>query len=375
MRVVTLAGCPFSKPRFGVSEYVFQLTRALGAMDVDIHLVSVSNADIKEFSKVRFHPIPRKLIYYLIPPLAASAIVRKVEAIRPDLVHVHGSTLPYAWAAIALSKRKMPVVATFHGDIRTELGFTKDFFKRAWMKCIQIPVYEKLLRHICKIFVVSKELQNSLISRGYKARVITSGVNLEEFDPTGLQKDEFSYLLYLGQLSKIKGVDILVNALLEVNKRFGKIQAVIAGTGPESNSLMDFVNTNHLADSVTFPGFVHGKQKYSLIKNSSLMIFPFREGSGLSIALLEALAAGKAIIASKATDTPEVIVDGENGLLIEDLNPTTLAEKIIYMIKHPEIRNALGRKARDTAQAYSWENIALSYKMEYTEFTRRHTAI
>jgi len=80
MRVVLLAGCPFSRPRYGVSEYVFQLAKALSNMNVETHLVSVSNATTKEFSNAKFHPIPRSPIYYALPPLAVSAIIKRVNA-------------------------------------------------------------------------------------------------------------------------------------------------------------------------------------------------------------------------------------------------------------------------------------------------------
>jgi len=142
---------------------------------------------------------------------------------------------------------------------------------------------------------------------------------------------------------------MFLNALVIVKQSNIKIQVKIVGDGELRQEAEDFVQMNGL-EMVTFLGY--RTDIPDLLAQSDVFILTsINEGFGR--VLVEAMACGLAIIATRVGGVPEIIHHGENGLLVESCNNTQLAESIIYLAQNREYRQDIGIKNRKYAEFYS----------------------
>ena len=155
-------------------------------------------------------------------------------------------------------------------------------------------------------------------------------------------------LLYLGRLSREKGVDRAIAAFAALVKRFPRIRLVIAGDGPERDALEQRTVGLGLEEAVQFLGWVSPEEVPGLICEASVVILPSREDAfplvGLEAALME-----RPVVATKCGGIPEMIVDRETGLLIEKASDRDLAEAVRSLIERPDDARRMGRAARRRA--------------------------
>lgn len=143
----------------------------------------------------------------------------------------------------------------------------------------------------------------------------------------------------VSRLSPEKGIDIL----LEAARKLPEIDFLIAGDGPEREIL-----ENSSSPNVTFLGFV--KDIPDLLSQADVLCVPSRS-EGLGLAALEAMAAGVPVVASRVGGLPEVILDGETGLLFTSEDPEALKIALQTLLDNPERRKAMGEAGRKRAES------------------------
>ncbi|MBW8049767.1 MAG: glycosyltransferase family 4 protein [Cytophagales bacterium] len=153
-------------------------------------------------------------------------------------------------------------------------------------------------------------------------------------------------ILYLGWIEIYKGIYDLIKAV-ELNKSdFKNCLFHICGMGSQINSAKKLVNELGLDKRIIFKGWVGPEKKLAMLKSSDILVLPSHR-EGLPNALLEAMAVGLPVIASKVGAIPEVIKHGENGLLFDAKDHKTLSRLLISLIVDRNKRKVLGQKARE----------------------------
>jgi len=196
--------------------------------------------------------------------------------------------------------------------------------------------YEKI-----DLFLVPSRFYVELISMRVpkeKIRILRNGVELKEYIPTYEDK---GYVLYFGRLSKEKGIEILLKAHQDIAK---EIPLKIVGTG----LIEDELKAKY--PRVEFLGYRTGKELKSIISRASFVVMPSECYENCSMAVLEAMALGKPIIASRIGGLPEQVEDGRTGLLFEMGNVEELKEKMLYLWKNKDLRIEMGKEARKKAE-------------------------
>lgn len=151
----------------------------------------------------------------------------------------------------------------------------------------------------------------------------------------------------MGRLGREKGFDLLVRASAAVRHPF---RVVLLGEGVEENSLRELVKNLGIGDRVEFAGF--RKNPFPYLQKASVFVLPSRY-EGFPNSLLEAMALGVACVATRCPTGPEeIIMDGENGLLVPVEDPTALANAIDRLLGDTELRDRLGRAARERAREF-----------------------
>jgi glycosyltransferase involved in cell wall biosynthesis len=184
--------------------------------------------------------------------------------------------------------------------------------------------------------------------------LIPNGVDLNTYrknnDCTTLKSTlgigEEKIILYTGRLSQEKGVDFLIRAYTTLPVSV-LARLFILGDGPDSQRLLDLIEQLHLGDRVVMvPGV---EDVLSFLQISDIFVMPSRF-EGLSNSILEAMACGIPVIATRVTGNVDLIEDGVNGLLVSPDDVTDLAGALVNILANPEKGENLGRRAREMVQ-------------------------
>ena len=218
-----------------------------------------------------------------------------------------------------------------------------------------------------KIICVSKQVQVALIewlpNLQRKSVVISNGVIVSDLsNRSPIKKYD---VLFVGRLTKAKGVDILIKAINILKEKYRKeIKAVIVGKGDLEEELKELVKELGIEKEVEFLGVRKDIEK--LMKSTKLFVLSSR-WEGLPLTILEAMSSGAGIIATKVGGIPEIIQNGKEGILISPEDSETLAGAIAELLKDRELRVKLGINAyKKVKEKYSIEvyskNILELYK-------------
>jgi glycosyltransferase involved in cell wall biosynthesis len=202
---------------------------------------------------------------------------------------------------------------------------------------------------------------------GPRVHTVAYGVDVEEFAPRapapevrrrlGVADDAF-LVLALGRLVEKKGFATLVEAAA----RTGGVEVVIAGEGDLRGPLTEQARALHAP--VRLVGALDRATMAGALSEADVVVVPSvvdRAGNvdGLPNALLEALASGRAVVASRVAGIPDVVTDDVNGLLVPERDAGALAQSLRRLAREPETRERLGREARRQAvERLSWEAAA-----------------
>ena len=158
-------------------------------------------------------------------------------------------------------------------------------------------------------------------------------------------------VLCFGRLVPRKGVDRLITALPEINRRCSDAVVVVAGTGPQRASLQRLAERT--PGRVIFAGRVADDEAPAFYAMAEVFALPVTdrlfglEVEGLGVVLLEAAACGTPCVAGRSGGTPEAVIDGQTGYIVDAGEVGALADRIAWLLEHPEIAAAMGAAGRD----------------------------
>jgi phosphatidylinositol alpha-1,6-mannosyltransferase len=276
-------------------------------------------------------------------------------------------------AAVAAHKRRgVPAVLTLLGrDVpgpRTPFGWK--YYCR-WAA-----------RSVTDVTYVSDYCRRTVFGDSGRApgRVIFAGVDIDRFHPladgravrerAGVAADA-PLLVAIQRVAPEKRVDVLVRAMPSILRRHPRAILVVGGKGSALDSLRELAAGLGVAGSVRFAGYVPDADLPAHYAAADVFVFHSTYET-FGVVLAEAMAAGRAIVSVNSTAIPEVVADGETGLLVPPLDPDALAEKVCFLLESPGERDRLGRNARAWAQAHlGWDTIAGRYEAALEKAARR----
>ena len=207
-----------------------------------------------------------------------------------------------------------------------------------------------LIRRIDYFQAISKFTVEQLKVAGYssdKIKFIPNAIDTGRFlVDRKKQPSECINVVYTGRLEYVKGVDILLEAWAKVLSKVDKqqVKLLIAGAGNEQSKLDEIVKKYGMKDSVSFLGVISDIP--NLLSQAHIYIQPSRQ-EGLSNSVLEAMAAGLPIVATRVSGNEDIVCDCDNGFLVEPENPLKLATAIIKLINNEELRTQLGKRSHE----------------------------
>ncbi|WP_048048280.1 glycosyltransferase family 4 protein [Methanosarcina mazei] len=281
----------------------------------------------------------------------------KILEIDPDLIHLHFTYPPYSY----ISTLPIPVIITAHS-----LSFIKTkgiHSKRSYVNLSFLidPYFEKIaLKNADCVIAVSdwvKQNIDNIIGCNTKTVYIPNGINYEKYEPLPQKQNiKNPSILTVGRLVKLKGMDLLIKALPNIKELIPNIHLYIAGEGVQCEKLKSLAVRLNVQENITFLGFVSEDKIIKMLSSVDIFVTSSRSET-FGIVVLEALAAGTPVIASNVGGIPQLLNNGEYGLLVEPENPEDLSSAVIKLIKDPVLMGELSKKGRLRAQEYSWNEI------------------
>jgi glycosyltransferase involved in cell wall biosynthesis len=207
------------------------------------------------------------------------------------------------------------------------------------------------------------------IAKPDKIVTIHNGIDLSRFEgisaesvreELGLSR-EITLIGSVGRLASQKGQTYLLRALPRVVQKHPQTHLVFIGEGPQEAELRGLAVELGVAGHCTFLGFRRNVPE--LLARLDIFVQPSPR-EGLSITLLEAMAAKRPVIATNITGNREVLDDGINGVLCQPMNSTALAKALIDLIENPKKARLLGERAREKVEQHFEEQMMLKQTLE-----------
>jgi glycosyltransferase involved in cell wall biosynthesis len=275
-----------------------------------------------------------------------------------DIVH----TQDYAgYGYYKRHNQKIPSVVTAHG---TPLNMIKSIFRvknprsfpqiPRWIK-YQFFIAPIIFNNSNKIISVSEELSHDIISQyeisKNKITNVFHGIETELFKPgfsnikkeLGIENEKI--ILFVGGLQKLKGVHLLASILPEILVKID-VKLVIVGEGPYLNSLKKIVNRLNVTEKVIFVGKISNQTLPNYYNAADVVVIPSLAIESAGLVVLEAMACGKAVVASNIGGIPTAIEHMKDGILVTPGNPEELSGKILELLNDQELSQRLGKAAR-----------------------------
>jgi glycosyltransferase involved in cell wall biosynthesis len=290
-----------------------------------------------------------------------------IDKIRPDLMHCHNVYHQITPSIISVAKsRGIPVVLTLHdfkpvcpAYLRLRAGrpcslcLDGDFHQVLMNRCAEGSIGASALLYaeaaiqrwlgsyekVDLFLAPSQFMRDAALHRFRSDQVglLYNGVDTSEIKAS--TRDE-GYVLYLGRLSKEKGVETLLRA----HEAAGTWDLMVAGTGP----LADVLQTRYR--NARFVGQLSGLELKAAINGASAIVVPSEWYENCPMSVLEAMAHGKPVVASRIGGIPELVVDGETGFLFEPGDADELRSHVNHLMCDPSLRARMGAAGRVRAE-------------------------
>jgi glycosyltransferase involved in cell wall biosynthesis len=286
-----------------------------------------------------------------------------------DIIHAH-SPIPYSdLPALLYAKRKnVPFLLTYQFDGQETGG---SFMRNTGVSIYNKFFINKVLDSAEVIIATTKSYaKESPFLKNYldKIVVIPNGINIEEVTTSCTREEsrirlglpaDIPLILFFGSLVPYKGPDILLKAFKLLKNEYPEVKLIFAGRGQMCDELKELTKQMKLEDDVIFTGFVEDEHKPLYYKASDIFCLPSTTmAESFGIVNLEAMASGIPIVGSNLGGIPDVVKEGENGLLADPCNVNMLADSLLLLLKDDELRKDMGNNGLDRVKNYSWDKIA-----------------
>ncbi len=270
---------------------------------------------------------------------------QQLQSLQPDIIHAHFA-VDAAYIIDLCQQTKHPLVVSCYGyDISSfphkYLGWGGRYLQQVW-------------RNADCVLAMSNDMRSDLLSLGCpdkKIRTHYHGINLTRFTYSERTNGNAHLrLLFAGSLANRKGVEDALRAYAQLSDRYPQLEMRILGAGYLRPKLDQLVSEWGLVSRVTFGGFVPHENVQDELSNAHIFCHPSwtlenGDKEGIPGTIVEAMASGLPIVSTRHAGIPEMVRDGEDGLLVAERDIDGIAGAISTLVDNPNLRSQMGRNA------------------------------
>lgn len=306
-----------------------------------------------------------------------------LEDFKPDIVHINNFQRQLSASIIKpIKKRNIPIIFTAHDvqaicpaivmlDSNKEICekcmhgkyincITNKCIKDSNLKSVLGAIEGKYYRNkkiytqkIDKIITPSEFYRTKLIEDGIEPDKIVAMHNFIDIDEYDISREDEGYALYIGRLSKEKGIFNLIKAIS--NLKEGELR--IAGDGPEKEAIIKFIKENHLEDRIKLLGFLDKNGIKEQIRKCRFVVVPSIWYENCPYSVMETLAIGKPVIGANIGGIPELVQNQFTGITykFDDIEELSLNMDVLF--SDEELAERLGDNAKEQARKLYTKNV------------------
>jgi phosphatidylinositol alpha-mannosyltransferase len=364
--------CPYSfDVPGGVQAHVVELARVFIERGHKVSVLAPASEDtpLPEFvvSAGRAVAIPYNgsVARLSFGPMAYTRIRRWIDGNDFDVLHIHEPNAP-SLSMLALKIAEGPIVATFHTST------TKSLVLSTFQGVLR-PYHEKISGRIA-VSELARRWQVEAL--GSDAVEIPNGVDVPAFARAPMLPGyprSGGTVLFLGRYDEPrKGMEVLLGALPELVCRHPDVEILIVGRGDEDRLRRE---AGKLAGHLRFLGQVSDEEKASAMRSADVYVAPNLGGESFGIILIEAMAAGTAVVASELDAFRRVLRDGTAGMLVPIGDSAALAAALHTVLTDEVRRESLVRTATQVVGEYDWPVVAEQILRVYETVTVGDTRV
>lgn len=395
MKVAVLAHSFPRYPGDTHGPFVLALSEALAARGHGVHVLVPFDPELREgargsvrvesfryvmpdrwhrlgYSRTLERDVQLKLVAVLESPLyfafAERALRRLVRREGVELIHAHW-ILPNGFVAARVSAATgVPYCVTLHGS-DVFMAERNTLFRR---------LARRALAGAAHVTSCSAELRERLLEvagweHGQRVHLVPNGTDLTPLPPGGHSPvgRRRRRVVTVGRMVDKKGFAHLLEAAPAILERFPDAEIVFGGGGALLSELQDRTERLGLADGVRFTGPLDHDEVLSLMATAEVFVMPSVRDprgnvDGLPIVVLEAMAAGKPVVASEVSGMPLAVAHGETGLLVPERDPAALAAAVGDLLAAPDRAGEMGRAGRRRVETeLNWDAVAAVHDRLY----------
>ncbi|MBI2758550.1 MAG: glycosyltransferase family 4 protein [Chloroflexi bacterium] len=310
---------------------VSALRRRMDRSVVVEQLAFIAAASFRAFSLLRQFKPDVTLAFFGLPSGAVAWLIKKTSGV-PYIVSLRGGDVP----------------GFRPYDFRLYHKMAAPFLRVIWHSASAVIANSKGLHDLASAFDSSIEIP-----------IIPNGVDLEKFFLPGRDWSK-PCLLSVGRLVYQKGLDLAMRALSGL-KEFPWTWT-IAGDGPQLAVLQAMAEEHGLRDRIHFCGWQTAEQLKEQYAAANIFLFPSRH-EGMPNAVLEAMASGLPVVATRIAGSEELVVNGETGALVPAEDVESLRESLRPLLVNAKMRERMGRASRQRVEeSFSWDRVAEQYQ-------------
>jgi glycosyltransferase involved in cell wall biosynthesis len=344
----------------GVSRTLAQLFGTLEARGVDfrVHSPFVPGPEVSWSGRVRPVRFVRFPLYpdYRVSLPWGHRVGRELDAWGPDLVHLVSPTPMASWAQRWAARRRVPVVSSFHTHFVSYFryygvpaleGFGWGMLRRFYARCARVYAPSRsIIRELESHGIGRLELW----SRGMDTRRFSPDFRDPELRRAVGADDDTPVVLLVSRLVKEKDMADLVEMDAVLRGRGARYRLVLVGDGPMRAELEERLPDAH------FAGHQTGEALARWYASGDVFVFPSTTETFGNV-VTEALASGLPAVVVDRGGPPDQIEPGENGWIARANDPADLADRVESLLRDPEARARMGRRAVASARERDWDAI------------------
>ncbi len=373
--------------------YVLELSRELARLGYEVDIFTRKDGELPTIEQVAPNlrlvrvdagpgePVEKEEIVRYLPEFHRN--MRRFMAEQPggyDLIHSH--YWQSGWSGTLLARAfDLPHVVMFHtlGEVKNRARFGEEEPK------LRIR-HERTIARRATAIVTASDHERQLLELYYGADTgrmhsVPCGIDLELFQPRDRARSraqigvdgDAPLILWVGRLEKLKGVEILVDAVAQLDRR--DFTLLIVGGDARASALRDELQAQAAAlgirANVEFRSAVpHDSLPWYYSAADVCVVPSYYESFGL--VAVEAMACGTPVVASRVGGLVSTVTDGVTGYLIPWRCPEPFAEKLEVLLGNPELRTNFSRAARKSVERFRWSTVGLRIADVYDAAIERH---
>lgn len=358
----------------GVTRVLYKMIE--GALERNHEVIAISSVLPEKHEQI----VPMYQVPSVIMPLYKNyrlaipgyqTFAKALDKFNPDILHIN-SPCPLGFSAMKYGEVfNIPVVATYHTHFPKYLPYYHLSALEEWTWKLSRSLYN----NIDRTFVPTRPIMEELLQHNFhELEYLPNGVDGVVFNPkrrSFVWRKQFgnatkTIILFVSRLVWEKDLQVLVEVNKILKEKRNDFEIVIVGEGPARKEFQAKMPAAH------FLGYQSGIPLAEIFASSDIFAFPSTTET-FGLVTLEAMASGLVPVAANAGGAVDIIEDGKSGLFAAPKNGKDMAEKIEYLLDHPEKRKVMGRNASARSSVYHWQNIFEQLFSSYKDLQNIYT--